>query len=46
MTWDLLFEAMHAALMARERVSGTTLLDVAKAHGRRLARSGRPRVER
>ncbi len=30
MTWDLLFEAMHAALMAREHVSGTTLLDVAK----------------
>jgi hypothetical protein len=24
MTWDLLFEAMHAALMARERVCGTT----------------------
>jgi DNA-binding CsgD family transcriptional regulator len=31
MTWDLLFEAMHAALMARGRVSGTTLADVAKA---------------
>jgi DNA-binding CsgD family transcriptional regulator len=31
MTWDLLFQAMHAALMARERVSGTTLADVAKA---------------
>lgn len=30
MTWDLLFQAMHAALMAREHVSGTTLLDVAK----------------
>jgi tetratricopeptide (TPR) repeat protein len=31
MAWDLLFEAMHAALMARERVCGTTLADVAKA---------------
>jgi DNA-binding CsgD family transcriptional regulator len=31
MTWDLLFQAMHAALMAREHVSGTTLADVAKA---------------
>ena len=31
MTWDLLFEAMYAALMAREHVSGTTLVDVAKA---------------
>jgi DNA-binding CsgD family transcriptional regulator len=31
MTWDLLFQAMHAALMAREHVSGTTLGDVAKA---------------
>lgn len=31
MTWDLLFDAMHAALMAQERVSGTTLMDVAKA---------------
>ena len=30
MTWDLLFEAMHAALMAQERVSGTTLAEVAK----------------
>jgi DNA-binding CsgD family transcriptional regulator len=30
MTWDLLFRAMHAALMAREHVVGTTLLDVAK----------------
>jgi DNA-binding CsgD family transcriptional regulator len=30
MTWDLLFEAMHAALMAHERVSGTTLAEVAK----------------
>ncbi|TVZ06260.1 helix-turn-helix transcriptional regulator [Trebonia kvetii] len=31
MTWDLLFQAMHAAMMAREHVSGTTLFDVAKA---------------
>jgi DNA-binding CsgD family transcriptional regulator len=31
MTWDLLFAAMHAALMARERANGTTLADVAKA---------------
>lgn len=31
MTWDLLYEAMHAALMAQDRVSGTTLADVAKA---------------
>jgi DNA-binding CsgD family transcriptional regulator len=31
MTWDLLFEAMHAALMARERLCGTTLGEVAKA---------------
>ncbi len=31
MTWDLLFEAMHAAMMAREHVRGTTLFDVAKA---------------
>ena len=31
MTWDLLFGAMHAALIARENVSGTTLADVAKA---------------
>ena len=31
MTWDLLFGAMHAALIAREHVSGTTLTDVAKA---------------
>jgi DNA-binding CsgD family transcriptional regulator len=31
MTWDLLFEAMHAALMAQDRVSGTTLAEVAKA---------------
>jgi DNA-binding CsgD family transcriptional regulator len=31
MTWELLFQATHAALMARERVSGTTLADVAKA---------------
>jgi DNA-binding CsgD family transcriptional regulator len=31
MTWGLLFEAMHAALMARDRVSGTTLADVARA---------------
>lgn len=31
MAWDLLFGAMHAALMAREHVSGTTLADVAKA---------------
>jgi len=30
-TWDLLFEAMHAALMAQDRVIGTTLIDVAKA---------------
>jgi len=30
MAWDLLFGAMHAALMAREHVSGTTLADVAK----------------
>jgi DNA-binding CsgD family transcriptional regulator/tetratricopeptide (TPR) repeat protein len=29
--WDLLGEAMHAALMAREPICGTTLLDVAKA---------------
>lgn len=31
MAWDLLFGAMHAALIAREHVSGTTLADVAKA---------------
>src|SRR6185437_14680190 len=31
MTWDLLFGAMHAALMAREHVRGTTLAEVAKA---------------
>jgi len=31
MAWELLFGAMHAALMAREHVSGTTLGDVAKA---------------
>lgn len=31
MTWDLLYEAMHAALMAQDRISGTTLTDVAKA---------------
>jgi hypothetical protein len=31
MTWDLLFEAMHAALMAQDRVSGTTLAEVAEA---------------
>ena len=31
MAWDLLFSAMHAALMARGHVSGTTLADVAKA---------------
>jgi DNA-binding CsgD family transcriptional regulator len=31
MAWDLMLEAMHAALMAREPVCGTTLLDVAKA---------------
>jgi DNA-binding CsgD family transcriptional regulator len=31
MTWELLFQAMHAALMARERVTGATLVDVAKA---------------
>lgn len=31
MAWDLLFGAMHAALMARGHVSGTTLADVAKA---------------
>jgi hypothetical protein len=31
MTWDLLYEAMHAAFMAQDRVSGTTLADVAKA---------------
>ena len=31
MTWELLFEAMHAALMAQDRASGTTLSDVAKA---------------
>lgn len=31
MTWDLLFQAMHAALMAREHISGTALIDVAKA---------------
>jgi DNA-binding CsgD family transcriptional regulator/tetratricopeptide (TPR) repeat protein len=30
MTWDLLFGAMHAALIARERVRGTTLVEVAK----------------
>ena len=37
MTWDLLFEAMHAALMAQDRASGTTLGDVAKATADRLA---------
>ena len=31
MTWDLLFQAMHAAMMAREHASGTTLVEVAKA---------------
>ncbi len=31
MTWKLLYEAMHAALIAQDRVSGTTLADVAKA---------------
>jgi DNA-binding CsgD family transcriptional regulator/tetratricopeptide (TPR) repeat protein len=31
MAWDLLFGAMHAALLARERASGITLIDVAKA---------------
>ncbi len=30
MTWDLLFGALHAALIARERVRGTTLVEVAK----------------
>jgi DNA-binding CsgD family transcriptional regulator len=30
-TWELLFEAMHAAMMAREHVRGTTLAEVAKA---------------
>ena len=31
MTWDLLFEAMHAAMMGREHVRETTLCEVAKA---------------
>ena len=31
MAWDLLFGAMHAALVARQDVNGTTLADVAKA---------------
>jgi DNA-binding CsgD family transcriptional regulator len=31
MAWDLLSGAMHAALIARDHVSGTTLADVAKA---------------
>lgn len=30
MTWDLLFGAMHAALMARGHIRGTTLVEVAK----------------
>jgi DNA-binding CsgD family transcriptional regulator len=31
MTWGLLFQAMHAALLAQDRVKGTTLVDVARA---------------
>jgi DNA-binding CsgD family transcriptional regulator len=31
MTWALLFEAMHAALLAQGRLKGTTLADVARA---------------
>ena len=31
MTWDLLFRGMHAAIIAREHMSGTTLAEVAKA---------------